>query len=224
MFGCLRRLIGIVVVLVLLAVGVWYFRAPLLRAWRDVRQDREGVPMTAAATAREAQRKLEALADGAPPGRVALSGPELQSLLSTRFAMFLPAYVDSPRIALGGGRVHLRARVPTDHLPHPRGVGEVIGMLPDTTDVTVTGEVIPLPDGRFALAVDEVTAAHIPLPHRLVPALIAGLRKGATKGVPADALPLPLPRAARAAYVRGDSLILIARGAAAAPGAATTSR
>lgn len=224
MLGCLRRLIGLFVLVAILAVAAWYFRAPLMRAWHDVRKDREGVPMTAAARAREAERKLESVADGPPPASVSLSGPELQSLLTTRFATFLPAYIDSPRISLHDGRVHLEARIPTDHLPRPKGVGEVMGMLPDTTDVAAVGEIIPLPDGRFALAVDELSAARIPLPHRLVPDLVGRLRHGESAGLPPDALPLPLPHGIRAAYVRGDSLVLIARALAHGTGATTTPR
>ncbi len=193
-FGCLRRIVSLIV---LAAV------AP-------------------ADAERSAEVKLRALESASPPARTALSGDELQALVRTRFSGVLPRWVDSARIQLEGDKVRLSGRVPVDRLPQVKDLGQVAGLLPDTTEVAVSGQVIPLTGGRVALAVDQVTAAHIPLPRRLNAQIIGGLRRGAPADLPPDALPLPLPRSISSAYVRGDSLVLLTSGSGGASGAAGT--
>jgi hypothetical protein len=211
-FGCLKR---VLLLLVLLAVGglVWWNRDRLRTEWNDLRGGSESVqPATPVELAQLANQKLATLADGPPPDRVVLSSAELQSLLHTRFAGILPGYVDSATVELEDGRVHLRARVPTSELRQMSGLGQVASLLPDTTEIAVTGQLIPLDDGRVAIAVDQVSAAKIPLPRKLIPRIIRKIRPNADPGVPDDALVMPLPAGARSAYVRGDSLILLATG------------
>jgi hypothetical protein len=223
LFGCLRRIVSLVI-LVLLALLAWHYRDTLVAKWHDL----TGAPApetTSADAARTGEEKLSALELAHPPARTALSGAELQALLRTRFAGLLPRWVDSARIRLEGDRVRLSGRVPVDHLPQIKSLGEVAGLLPDTAEVAVTGQVIPLDHGRVALAVDQITAAHIPVPRRLIPEVMGALRKGSA-GVPADALPLPFPHTITSAYVRADSLILMASAppAGAAPAAAPRRR
>ena len=66
--------------------------------------------------------------------------------------------------------------------------------------------------GRVALAVDQVRAARIPLPKRLVASALSKLGRKPEAGLPADALALRLPSGADAAYVRGDSLVFLNNG------------
>ncbi len=219
-FGCLRRVVSLIVLAVLVFL-VWYFRSTIMASWQRFR----GVQPVAESPVdaeRSAQAKYAALASPRPPARVALSEDELQALVRTRFSGMLPRWVDSARIRLEGDKVRLSGRVPVDHLPDVKSLGEVAGLLPDTTEVAVKGQVIPLGQGRVALAVDQVTAAHVPLPHRLIPQVLSGLKAGkpAQASAPADALVLPLPRTISSAYVRGDSLVLLTSAAAGATGAA----
>lgn len=218
-FGCLRRIVSLVV-LAALAFVAWQYRATIMAAWQRFRGAQPVAEAPPADVQRSAQAKYAALA-GRQPARVALSGDELQALLRTRFAGLLPRWVDSARIELQGEQVRLSGRVPVDRMPEVKGLGEVAGLLPDTTEVAVKGQVIPLGRGRVALAVDQVSAAHVPLPRRLVPRILAGLKRGqpAEASAPADALVLPLPRTISSAYVRGDSLILMTSGSGGAAGA-----
>lgn len=209
-FGCLRRVVSLVV-LVLLALAAWHYRDFLVARYHQLRGGSAPAP-SAADAARTGSAKLDALEGPTPPVRTALSEAELQALLNTRMSGALPRWVDSARIRLEGDRVRLSGRVPVDHLPQIRNLGEVAGLLPDTAEVAVNGQVIPIQGGRVALAVDQVTAAHIPLPHRLIPQVLSGLRKRGD-AAPADALPLPLPANITSAYVRSDSLILMSSGA-----------
>jgi hypothetical protein len=211
-FGCLKR---VVMLVILLAVGVrvWLNRDRLRSEWTDLRGGAESAPpATPVELAQLASQKLATLADGPPPERIVLSSAELQSLLRTRFSGILPGYVDSATVELEDGRVHLKARVPTSELRQMSGLGQVASLLPDTTEIGVTGQLIPLEDGRVAIAVDQVSAAKIPLPRKLIPRIIRKIQPKADAGVPVDALVVPLPAGARSAYVRGDSLVLLATG------------
>lgn len=172
------------------------------------------VPVSPALAA-QAQDKLARLAEGRA-SRITLGSAELQSLLRYRYQQLLPAFVDSPVVELQATHLRIRARIPVERLPRLADLGEAANLLPDTTDVTVTGEVLPLDSGRVALAVDAVSVAVIPLPRRMIPPALQRLGRHDEPGLPPDALAVPLPPGAAAAYVRGDSLVLL--GPARAPG------
>lgn len=206
LMGCFRRATGLVLVLLVLAAG-WWFRNDLAEAWHSFRQETSpAVPSEQLADSADA--KLEGLASG-QTARVALSTVELQSLLEYRYQDIFPSFVQEPRVTIEEGRLRLEARVPTDALGSLPGAEQARALLPDTADVIVVTELLPLDEGRAALAVDEVTAARIPVPARIVPPLLARIGRVAEAGLPEDAVALRLPPGARTAYVRGDSLVLL---------------
>jgi hypothetical protein len=55
-----------------------------------------------------------------------------------------------------------------------------------------------------------VSAQRFPLPARLVPGALERLGRTDEPGLPPDAIALPLPPGVAAAYVRRDSLVLLA--------------
>lgn len=204
------RIVGLVLTLVILGVTALFLRDPIV-AWWDAR---EPADEPSAALAERAERKLEALArDGT--NRVALGEAELQSLLLYRYASLLPEFVSAPSIRVGAGQVRLHARLPTERFTRLNDLGAVGGLLPDTADVVLSGQLVTLPGGGAAIAIDEVSAARIPLPRRLIAPALEQLGRPQLAGLPADAVPLPMPPGATAVYVRGDSVILIGRGGSA---------
>lgn len=206
--GCLR---GIVALVLLAGIAVFAFlnRDRLREMWQDARGVVVAAPVEpSAALADDAQRKLDALAAG-EISTTALTEPELQSLLRYRYRALLPAFVDSPDVQLDGGRIRVSGKVPLDRLPQIEGLGQAASLLPDTTDVTLTGQLLPLEGGRVALGVDELTVSRIPLPQRLLGPVLERLGRTDEAGLPPDAIALPLPGGAGSAYVRGDSLVLI---------------
>lgn len=209
MIGCLRRVIGLLLLLVIL-FAAWIFRDRIRDKWREVRGLREEALVATPELAALARARLDSL-DSGQVDRVAFSQVELQSLLDYEFAGLLPGFVDSARVELNGAQVRLRARVPVDKLPRVDELGEAASFLPDTSELTLAGSLLPLDSGRVAFAVDEVTAARIPLPKRFVPGALRRLGRRDEPGLPADAMPLPLPRGAGSGYVRNDSLVLLKR-------------
>lgn len=209
--GCLKSLFGLLLVAAL-AVFALLNRDRISEAWRSLRGTAvvtETVPSPELADA--ATSKLQQLKNGETRS-VALTEVELQSLLLYKYRQLLPAFVDSPRVKIENGKIEVQARVPVERLPQLSELGEAAAFLPDTTEVGVTGTILPLRSGRIALAVDQVRAARIPLPKRLVPGALRRLGRKDEAGLPPDALALPLPPGADAAYVRGDSLVFLNNG------------
>ncbi len=206
--GCLKAVVGLALVLVL-AVFLFLNRDRVQSAWRDLRGIEE--PVQAVPSQQLADAAGDRLSDlrSGETNVVALSETELQSLLQYKYRQLLPAFVDSPRVELKDGKITVHARVPVERLPQLNELGEAAAFLPDTTELAVTGQILPLRDGRVALAVDQVRAARIPLPKRLVAGALRKLGRKDEPGLPADALAVPLPPGADAAYVRGDSLIFL---------------
>ena len=209
MTGCFRRVLGLLMLLLLLA-GAWIFRDTLRTAWSDWRGSGEEVEQPSAELAQGAQRKLAALGDGSVSS-VSLSGVELESLLLHSYQGVLPAFLDSTQVELEGDRLRLRARVPIDKLPRVDGLSDAAAFLPDTTDLTVTGTLLPLGSGRVGFGVDDVSAARVPLPDRFIAGALTRMGRRDEAGLPADAIAVRLPRGAATAYIRRDSLVLLAR-------------
>lgn len=205
--GCLIRSIFTALLVVVIGTLAFLNRDRIRSAWQDVRGiEAPSGPSVELADAAEA--KLDALENG-DVDKIAFSEVELQSLVTYRYRELLPAFVDSPRVELDGSRIGFKGRVPVDRLPDIGGIGDAATFLPDTTEVEVVGELLPLSGRRAALAVDQVKAARIPLPQRLVPAALSRLGRKDENGLPKDAIAIPLPLGADAAYVRNDSLIFM---------------
>jgi hypothetical protein len=177
-------------------------------AWNDFRGGDVNALVPSQAAADAADVKLASLKDGSA-SQIAISEIELQSLLMFKYRELLPAFVDSPKIELNEDRIEVTGRVPVDRLPSLGDLGQAANFLPDTTEIEVVGKLLPLDNRRAAMAVDRVSAARIPLPQRLVAGALRKLGRKDEPGLPADALAVPLPPGANAAYVRGDSLFFM---------------
>lgn len=206
--GCIRRVVALLLFLAILA-GAFVFRDRLLVAWRDLRGAPQPAEFPSPELAALAESKLHALRDGSAQA-ASLSAIELESLLLHRYTGVLPQFLGAPGIDLQGERLRLRARVPVDMLPHVDGIGEAAAFLPDTTELTVSGRLLPLRPGRVAFAIEDVSAQRFPLPRRLVPGALERLGRRDEPGLPPDAMALPLPPGAATAYIRRDSLVLVA--------------
>lgn len=212
MRGCIRTVVALAVVAGVLVVG-WLNRDQLERAWRSARVDVDTPAADSAvspAAAERAQEKLTALETGGHD-RIALGEDELQSLIRYRYSQLLPVFVDTPQVTLEDSLIRMRARLPVDKLPRVNELGQIAALLPDTTEIAVTGAVLPLDSGRVALAVEQLSVADVPLPRRITPALLKRLGRRDQPGVPEHAVGVPLPPGAGGAYVERDSLVLVAR-------------
>lgn len=205
--GCLKRIVTLFVLLLIVALA-WLNQDRIRELWRELRGGEPAVQLPTAELAERTAARIDSL-DAGQLDRIALSQVDLQSLVQYRFTGIIPAFVDSPRVELDGDRMRLRGRVPVDKLPRVDELGEAAAFLPDTSELTLTGSLLPLDSGRVAVAVDQVTAAKIPLPRRLIPGALRRLGRTDEPGLPSDALALRLPFGASGAYIRNDSLVLL---------------
>ncbi len=213
--GCLRSVIAVGVLVIVAVVG-YTQRAALRSYWEQL--SGRGATAEAAPSQALADQARSRLAD-LRAGRISsasFDAVELQSLLLYEYEGLLPAFVDSPRIDIDDSRIVMTGRMPIDRLPDVEGMGQAAALLPDTTDLALTAQLLPLGNGRVALAVDDITVSRIPLPERLYAPALARLGRRSEPGLPPDALAVPLPPGAVNAYVRGDSLVLV--GTSAQPG------
>ncbi|HEX6940708.1 MAG TPA: hypothetical protein VF158_14930 [Longimicrobiales bacterium] len=204
----MRRLFALALI-VMAAALAWQQRDRIRAVWRAVVGPEAGPQVPSPALADSAQAKLASLSSRGE--RVALSEAEVQSLVRFRVANYLPAYIVDPTVTLDRDRLHAQARIPTADFPRIDDLADVIGFLPDTTVVGVTGKLIPLTGPRVGLAVDGLSAARVPLPRGLIPTVLRRLGRKDEPGLPPDALALPLPSGAATAYIRSDSLIFLPR-------------
>lgn len=205
MRGCVAR----VLVLALVASGAvlaWHNRDQLREAFdRSRGRTTEVSPELAA----QADGKLAELGEGGA-SRVALTAPELQSLIEYRWGGLLPPDVADPRVGLVNGRVTLEANVATARFARVAGVRDIVGFLPDTAALRAVGAFVPMDDGRVGLEVHELTAASLPLPRQLIPPILARFPGSGDPSLPSNAVAIPLPPGIRTIFVSGDSMVFIA--------------
>ena len=213
MFGCLRRVIGLVIVLAIIA-GIYLFRGRIKDEWRAMRGLRETPEVASPELGGVASDKIEQLRSGRTD-RVALGQVELQSLVQYKYAGLLPAFAQDPHVELDGDQIKLRVRIPLDKMPDIKGLGDAAAFLPDTTEVEMTGSLIPFGDNRTAFGVDAVEAARIPLPSRMINEGLRRVGRRNEPGLPGDAIAITLPPGVKSAYIRNDSLIFLAAPASA---------
>jgi len=215
MTGCLRKIVGRAVILLLLVVAAYagwrwgpqFF--PRVQVWvgQLVAEKDESLPASAA-LADSVVAQVQELRRGGSPGRMAFGDRELTSVLQYSVPGLIPDGVTAPEVSLGEDRVRLGAQVALGAFPDLPDLGPILGILPDTLDVVLEASVLPFGPGRAALMVHGLEASRIPLPRRLIPEILTAMGRTAEPGLPPEAILVPLPSGVAAAYILGDSLIL----------------
>jgi hypothetical protein len=215
MTGCLRKIVGRALILILLVVAAyagWRWGPqvfPRLQEWvaqSGVEED-EGNPASPA-LADSVVAQVQELRRGGGSGRMAFGDRELTSVLRYSVPGLIPDGVAAPKVSLGQDRVRLGARVALAVFPDLPDLGPILGILPDTLDVVLEASMMPFGPGRAALMVHGLEASRIPLPRRLIPEILAAMGRSSEPGLPPEAILVPLPSGVGAAYILGDSLIL----------------
>ncbi len=203
MFGCLRRM-GCLVVLLVVAVAGWFTRG----LWLD--RVRSHLPGGAESTAdasptsaweplspdraERGERAVRALARSGGPVYVTLRPGELASYAFLSLASTLPPSAQNAESAVIGDRVYVRALVSLRELGGVGGLGAIGGMLTDRDTLRLGGTFDVLRPGMAQFHVQDVQLGAFPLPARMIPSLVKRVRKGKeTQGLAADALAVPIP-------------------------------
>lgn len=220
MSGCLRGCLvgtGAATILLVAAWGGWRYGGevfPTLERW-------VATPAPSAPTGLQPSRELadDALdrfnafrTAGAPDSTLRLSAAELTSIVRYSIPQLLPEGVQEPTVELDGDQVILSARVAIDAFPDVQSVQDVVSLLPDTVRIEMRASLLRL-DGEYAaLVFDGVEASGIPMPDRVIPAILASLGRSDVPGLPRTALAVPLPTGIRSAYAAEGSLVFVSTG------------
>ncbi|MBT8397618.1 MAG: hypothetical protein KJN92_11660, partial [Gemmatimonadetes bacterium] len=145
---------------------------------------------------------------GDGPDQLSLGAEELTSVLRYSISDLIPDGVADPEVTLKDGRIHFRSRVALTAFPELPDLGPILGMLPDTLDVTLEASLMAFGDREVGLLVHRVEASRIPLPGRLIPEILDAMGREPRSGLPPEALLFPLPRGMGSAYILTDSLII----------------
>lgn len=218
MVGCLKGCVGkgLSLLLLLLAAGWagWKWGPDIVpeveRFLGGSEAEAEARPAPSREIAESALDRVEMLRGGGGPERLLLGGVELSSVVRYSLPGVLPPGVVNPEVELQDGYVFLSAIVARDAFPDFPSLKEVLGILPDSVQIRMRGQILPFDDGFAQLRVDRLQAMKIPLPDRFVPEVLDALGRRDRKGLPEDALQVPLPEGVASAYVVQDSLVLVA--------------
>lgn len=217
--GCRRGCFtGVVAAVLVVAGGYAGFRwggavfPPLERLLASAEGLTAG-PVPSPALARATVDRVEALGRSGRAGeRLSLGGAELSSVLRYALPGGPPRALGEPTVAVGDEAVRISGRLAVADLPALPGLGEVLGILPDTVSVELEGALLPFGDGVGAFQLRRVEAARIPVPRRFYAGLLEGLGRTHREGLPSDAVTFPLPGGVRRAFVEDDQVILVSEG------------
>lgn len=184
----------------------------LAEAGESVEPDRPVIdPAADAALAARTVDRIELFRAGGAGARLSLTADEVTSLLRHAMPGVVPDGVADPMIRMEAGRMKVEARLATDEFAASDRLVSVLGVVPDTIDVDLSGRLDSRP-GRLVFTVERARASGIPLPHAAVAAIAAALAdESGDQVMPADedaSLSLRWPDDVAMVAVVGDRLVL----------------
>lgn len=209
--GCFRNffaLIGCAVVLIVLAVVGWEYRAQLGGIARSVLGSEPGAPVAdtvavgvpSADALASAERKEAAILSSRGPAFVSLTAAEMASLIDRRLDPVARGALDSISVQLSEGTFSLAASVRTD-LFSPELLGPFADLLGSTHPMRMAGPGRLVGPGRLSWDVNEFVIHAFPFPQSAIPRLIDRLTGGSD-----GAFVIPIPKTVGDVRVRADGV------------------
>lgn len=185
MFGCLRR-IGCLFVVVLLAIGGWLTRD----LWWERATGRPPGPAREWTTARaaespDAERRLRALSQKQGPVFATFTAADIGALVLSAGGSRLPSTVDDVETSVHGDAVAIRASVDLTALRSVEALGPVASLLTSRQRLTLVGRPSVPERGRGAFEVTEVKVGGVDVPAPAIGALLRELDRA--RGAPGRA-------------------------------------
>ena len=195
MFGCIRRL-GCLVIL-LLAGGIWYWYArvqPSRRADSAVSTIRSWEPLSQT-NAERGQRAVTSLAQRPGPVSANLTASEAASYIFLAAAkQQLPPSAQSIQSAIIGDRLYVKATLVLNELGGKKVLGPLANFLTDRDSVQLGGTINVIRPGLGQFLVQDVKLGKLDVPSALVPTLVGEIRRGdIPAGVAQNGFPMLFP-------------------------------
>lgn len=195
----------LLVVLLLIGGGVWFFRDLIPGPWK-----KEPVVVTevSEAGAMAADAKLKRLREDGDTIR--LSGIEFTSYMRYRMAPRFAADIELPTVAFAGDQVQVAGKLPKDRIPQSQidQLGRAASFIPDTAKVEVGGGMRMLGPGRAALKVTAVAVESFPIPRSTYLTVLDRVGGMDEPGLERDEVAFQLPPGVGAARVENGELVL----------------
>ena len=154
--------------------------------------------------------RFERLRWGESDDKLVLASVEVSSVVRYAVPGIIPLGLLEPRVEFEEEQVRLSAFVIAEKFPGLPKLDEIIGLLPDTIAVEMQGMIAPLDQGHFSLIINRLWMAKIPIPSSLIPAILTAFGREGRRALPRNALLIPKPDGIESAFVRADSLFLLA--------------
>ena len=177
MYGLLKALLrlGCLVVLIIVAIGVWWYHVPIGHALAGYLGRRSALPPVTdtsvgaptPAALQSTEHKLERLKQPSSPDSVVLSANEIASLIGSGLDWSVRKSFDSLRVELQEGSVAVHCRLDTRVIP-PDALGPLTGMLNPMEPLRIAGPVRIERPGVARWRIDELALRGIPFPGPMV--------------------------------------------------------
>jgi hypothetical protein len=204
MFGCLRRL-GCLVVLLVLGVLAWFNRDRLEAIYRRYAGGPPSVdsasairlagwePLTPEKAAR-GKSSVEALSRSGGPAYTNLTAGEAASYIFLEAAKQLPASSQDITASVTEDRLNVRASVALKDLDVSKALGPLAGFLGERDTIQLGGSIHVLRPGVGEFQVKDVKVGALSVPSAIIPRLIKNMRRGEMpEGISPSGLPMKLP-------------------------------
>lgn len=199
MFGCLRR-IGCLFVVLIAAVAAYLTRD----RWLPLLPGRAAPARTAAAGpdwesvsdegAARARRAIESLGRRNGPVFVNMPPADLASYFYIALSEQLPPSADSIQAAAVGNRLYVRAIIGLDELRAAEALGSLAGMFGRREWVTMGGTFAVIQPGLAQFLVEDVRLGELRVPQPAIPKVLRQIRRGSRPaGVAENGLPFVVP-------------------------------
>ncbi len=155
-----------------------------------------------------AAQRIEAFRRSADP-ELRLEPFEVSSLMRYAVSSMLPGGVVDPSVNMDGDRLEIHAGVVPSLMPSLPDLGAVVGILPDTVQVSVGGALVPFGDAGSMLLVQDILVKGIPIPSRVFPEILEALGRKEIRGLPPSAILVPAFTGIGGAYIEDGELVLV---------------
>jgi len=224
--GCLRGCLGSAVTVALFLVAGyagWRWGEPVFTRAEDWWGARSVASASGGETPRDmaqisvevgraALDRVEALSDADPGTETRLTGAELESILRFALPTLVPSGVSDPTVRFTGGQIQTSARVSGAALGQVPELISRLGVVDDTVGIEMDGTLVPYGDGAVSMVVQRLHIGGVPVIGPLIPRTLDALGRTRRADLPDDAILAPLPAGLSAAWIRGDTLVLVAGG------------
>ncbi len=195
MFGCIRRLGCLVVLLVIAGIWYWYAKIEPSRASRATVTGTRGWEPLSQPNALRGQRAVASLGRRGGPVFADLTASEAASYIFLAASrQQLPPSAQTASSAIIGDRLYVRTTLALNEVGAKKVLGPLAGFLSERDSVKLGGTMNVLRPGLGQFLVQEVKLGRLDVPSPLIPRLVAEIRRGVVpEEIARNGFPMPLP-------------------------------